>query len=121
MSWEAVVRSAAGDVEGGTVVDRGQAAVMVVTVAAALFVVAVVALVTVGRHTLDQARAQTAADSAALGALGGGRGVAAELADEHGAELVEFRVAASTGVVTVIVRVGARSAAASAGGALELP
>jgi len=106
--------------KGGTGSDRGQAAVTVVMVAAALFAVTVVALVTAGHRTLDQARAQTAADSAALGGLHGGRPVAAELAGAHGAELVEF-VAVGTGVVTVVVRVGDRTATAAASDAVGVP
>jgi|GEM_PF-596611 len=101
--------------------DRGQAAVAVVMVAAALFAVTVVALVTLGHRTLDQVRAQTAADSAALGGLHGGKPVAAELADAHGAELVEFVAAPRTGVVTVVVRVGDRTATAAATDAVEVP
>lgn len=118
---EVVVRAESEQGRCPTATDRGQAALLVVLVAAALFWVAVTALVTVGRHTVDRARAQTVADSAALGGLVGGRGAAAELADEQGADLVEFRVAAGTGVVTVVVRVGDLTATASASDAVDAP
>lgn len=118
---EVVVRAESEDRRCPPATDRGQAALLVVLVAAALFWVAVTALVAVGRHTVERTRAQTVADSAALGGLAGGRNAASELADEHGADLVEFRVAADTGVVTVVVRVGGRTATASASDVVDSP
>jgi len=94
--------------------DRGQAAVMVVIVAAVLFVTLSVALVAFGGRLLDRARAQTAADAAALAATDGGRPAAELLARRHGATLVIFTQAPWSSHVTVVVRVGQASATAAA-------
>ncbi len=94
--------------------DRGQAAVLVVFVASALFVSASVAIAEFGGRLIDRTRAQTAADSAALGALPGGRGAAQLLAERHGATLVSYRRDPSTGNVIVVVRLGDTTATAAA-------
>lgn len=94
--------------------DRGQAAITVVLVAAALFVAAATAIAAVGSDVLERTRAQTAADSAALAALEGGPHAASRLAQRHDATVVSFDTNAVSGVVTVVVRVGGQTATASA-------
>ena len=94
--------------------DRGQAAVVVVIVAAVLFMALSSATLVVGGRLVDRTRAQTAADAAALGALQGGRGAAAALAERHGGELMSFHRALDGHRVRVVVRVGERSATAAA-------
>ena len=94
--------------------DRGQAAMMVMVVAAALFVALSSATLAVGGQMIDRTRAQTAADAAALAALRGGRGIAAELAERHGGELVSFDRGPGEDRVNVVVRVGDRTARAVA-------
>lgn len=89
--------------------ERGQ-----VTPFVALVVVLVAALVVMlgrlGQNATDQARAQTAADAAALAGVVEGEDAAAELAESNGAELLLF-VADGEGVV---VRVALRRAEARA-------
>lgn len=80
---------------------------IVVAVAAAGLVLAQLA----GRAQL-MARAQTAADAAALAAAGDRRSAAVELAAANGAELVGFE--ADGGVARVEVRLGGEVAAAAA-------
>jgi len=94
--------------------DRGQAAIAVVIIAAALFMALSSATLVVGGRMLDRTRAQTAADAAALGALQGGRGAAVALAERHGGELVSFERVPGGHRVRVVVRVGERSATAAA-------
>jgi Flp pilus assembly protein TadG len=94
--------------------DRGQAAVLVMVVAAVLFVAMSAALVDVGGRLIDRARAQTAADAAALGAVSGGREAAETLARRHGATLVSFGRGPDAGLVTVVVRLGTATADAAA-------
>ncbi len=94
--------------------DRGQAAVLVLVVAAVLFVSMSAALVDVGGRMIDRTRAQTAADAAALGAIGGGREAAETLARRHGATLVSFAPGPDAGRVTVVVRLGTATAEAAA-------
>lgn len=111
-----------GRARRGVACDRGQAAVASVLVVAALFAATLAGVAAVGRATLDQARAQTAADSAALGALDGGRPAAVALARAHGAELVGYGDDGNGGaVVTVTVRIGERTASASASAAPTPP
>ena len=94
--------------------DDGQAAVSLVTIAAALFVALVVAIGQLGGHALDRTRAQTAADAAALGSLDGGRAAAQQLAAAHGADLVSWEPGPGPSEVTVVVRIGDASATARA-------
>jgi Flp pilus assembly protein TadG len=94
--------------------DRGQAAVLVLVLATVLFVSMSVALVDVGGRVIDRARAQTAADAAALGAIVGGRQVAETLARRHGATLVSLARGPDAGRVTVVVRLGTATADAAA-------
>ena len=86
--------------------DRGNAALMVMMVAAALAMALSAAVLAVGGHMIDRTRAQTAADAAALGALQGGRGAAVALAHRHGAALLSFEMVADERRVIVVVRVG---------------
>ena len=94
--------------------DRGQAAMMVMVVAAALFMALSSATLVVGGQLIDRTRAQTAADAAALAALQGGRGAAAVLAERHGGELVSFEPGPGEHRVNVVVQVGERTARAVA-------
>ncbi|MGB3736663.1 MAG: pilus assembly protein TadG-related protein [Ilumatobacter sp.] len=97
--------------------DRGQAAVLVITVAAVLLVVIVLALATMGRTAVDRTRAQTAADAAALASLDGGRPSADSLAEQHGAAVVSWFRGPGTSEVTVTVRLGDTTATARASNA----
>lgn len=97
--------------------ESGQAAVLVVGVAAGLLVAMLIALGTMGRTTLDRTRAQTAADAAALASLEGGRSSASSLAARHGAVLVEWYEGPGPDEVTVTVRLGETSATARASNA----
>jgi hypothetical protein len=72
------------------------------------------ATLVVGGEMIDRIRAQTAADAAALAALRGGRGAAAELAERHGGELVSFERGPGEDRVNVVVQVGDRTARAAA-------
>ncbi len=94
--------------------DRGQAAVLVLLLAAVLFVALSAALVVFGGRTIDRSRAQTAADAAALASIVGGRGAAATMAQRHGGVLVSFTRGPVDGQVTVVVRVAAATARAAA-------
>ncbi|MFN3257997.1 MAG: pilus assembly protein TadG-related protein [Ilumatobacter sp.] len=94
--------------------DIGQAAIVVVAVAAALLVAILLALVDVGRGVTDRARAQTAADAAALASLDGGEVEAARFAAHHGATLVSWRAGPGADEVTVVVRFGEATATARA-------
>jgi Putative Flp pilus-assembly TadE/G-like len=92
--------------------DRGQAAVVVVTVVAVLLVVFSLAVAQMGRTTVDRTRAQTAADAAALASLEGGADAAADLAGRHGAIVIGW--SRSGFEVTVTVRLGDVNATARA-------
>ncbi|MFK8022872.1 MAG: hypothetical protein AB8G26_02810 [Ilumatobacter sp.] len=94
--------------------DRGQAALLVVVVAATLLTAIIAALSMIGTQLIDERRAQTAADAAALAALAGGRSAAAEFAERHGATLVSWESGPGPQEVTVVVSVGASSATARA-------
>lgn len=87
---------------------------MVLAVSAALLVVFMTALATMGRTSVERTRAQTAADAAALGSLDGGRGAAASLASEHGATVVSWSEGPGPHDVTVTVRLGDVTATARA-------
>jgi Flp pilus assembly protein TadG len=99
--------------------ERGQATLL------ALCALVIVALVTVLVATVvvaatDQARAQHAADAAALAGVTGGPSAAGQLARANGAELVGYERgpgrAGGAVRVTVVVRRGDRTARASAEG-----
>jgi len=94
--------------------DDGQAAVALVIMMAVLFVALIVAAGTFGGRTLDRARAQTAADAAALGSLDGGRSAAQRLAEAHDAVLVSWEPGPGPDEVSVVVRFGDATAAARA-------
>lgn len=97
--------------------DRGQAAVLFAVVVSVLFVVSITALALVGGRVVDRARAQTAADAAALGSLEQGRVTAEVLAARHGAVLVSWERGPGPHQVTVRVRYGAATATARASNA----
>ncbi|MFM8528274.1 MAG: helicase [Ilumatobacteraceae bacterium] len=91
--------------------DDGQAVVLVigvVAVAAGLLL----SIARLGTHLDAAARAQGAADAAALAGFTGGRNAAAALADANGAVLVGFAEGEQSVVVTV--RVGDAEATARA-------
>ena len=94
--------------------DGGQAAIVVVMVAAMLFVAVTSALVTVGTRIIDRSRAQTAADAAALASVEGGRAAAVELAQRHGGTVVSWQRGPSSDEVTVVVTLGGARATARA-------
>jgi len=94
--------------------DRGQATLLVLIVATALYVSVATALVGFGGRLIDRTRAQTAADAAALASLTGGSSAAHTLAQRHGATLVEFSRGPGVGQVTVVVRLGDATATAAA-------
>jgi amino acid transporter len=94
--------------------DRGQAVVVVLVIATVLFVVMSSALVGVGGHMIDRARAQTAADAGALAGIVGGLEAAETVVQRHDSELVSFTRGPIAGHVTVIVRSGTATARAVA-------
>lgn len=94
--------------------DRGNAALMVMMIATAVAMALSVAVLALGGHMIDRVRAQTAADSAALAALQGGRGAAEALAHRHGAVLLSVATVADERRVIVVVRVGDSTATAAA-------
>ena len=91
--------------------DEGQATPLVAMI---VFVAGLVALglARLGGDAVDQARASTAADAAALAGAAEGRTGANQLAVRNGAELVSFRQLGSD--VIVVVRLGDASARARA-------
>ena len=97
--------------------DRGQSAVLIVVVAAALGVALLAALVDFGGITQDRIRAQTAADATALAALDGGEGAALRFATLHGASLISWSRGPGEHEVTVVVRLGDSTATARASNA----
>ena len=92
--------------------DRGQALPVVVGVLAVVAVL-VAALGVVAGHSVDAARARTAADAAALAGVEGGDAAAEALAHANGGVLIEFRTT-QEGDVVVRVRLGRASATARA-------
>lgn len=110
-----------GDVIESCANDRGQAAVVVVFVVAAMFLAVATALVSLGSDMVDRTHAQTAADSAALAALGGGAEAATRFAERHGGMLVDFSTDVDGDSVTVVVRVGRQTATASATDRVTIP
>lgn len=100
--------------------DRGAVAVATVLIAMAVATVVLFGLVTVAGDLVDHQRARSAADSAALAGVIGGRSAAAEMASANGAELVGWErrdvsnaLGDGTEVVVVVV-VGERRATARA-------
>jgi hypothetical protein len=94
--------------------DRGQAALVVVIVAAMLFVAALTGLTTLGARVTDRTRAQSVADAAALASVEAGRVVAEGLVARAGAELVSWSRGPAPGEVTVVVRMREATATARA-------
>ena len=105
------MRSAPGDRPGR---DRGQAAVLLIVVVAALATATMSGIGRLGANVRDRVHAQSIADAAALASLGGGRGQALALSAAHGATLVSWSDGPGAGEVTVVVRVGSVSATARA-------
>jgi Flp pilus assembly protein TadG len=97
--------------------DRGQSAVLVLVVALALGIALLAALVDFGGVTQDRARAQTAADAAALASLDGGAVAARDFAARHGATVVSWSRGPGDDEVTVRVRLGDSTATARASNA----
>jgi len=93
--------------------DGGQAMplAMAVIVVAGLLTIAVGSM---AADVVDAARAQTAADAAALASIDGGRAAASSLAGEHGGTVVAWSQQGT--VITVSVRVGDAVAVARATG-----
>ncbi len=81
--------------------DRGQAAIVVVSVSAALLGSSLVAAVHLGDQVLDRRTAQRAADAAALAGVGGGAAAARRIAAANGATLRSFTGLGGDGVVTL--------------------
>jgi hypothetical protein len=89
--------------------EHGQAAVLVLAVVA-LAVVVLLALVPLAQGLAARAQARTAADAAALAGAAEGRDAAAEVAEDNGGRLLEWRSEGDE----VWVRVQVRNARASA-------
>lgn len=86
-------------------------------VAVALGVAVLAALVDFGGIVQERARAQTAADAAALASLDGGAAAARDYAARHGGVVVSWERGPGTHEVTVTVRLGAATATARASNA----
>ena len=94
--------------------DCGQSAVIVLVVAMTLGVAMLGALVDFGGIARDRARAQTAADAAALASVDGDVAEARRFADLHGATVVSWVEGPGDHEVTVVVRLGDTVATARA-------
>jgi Flp pilus assembly protein TadG len=94
--------------------DVGQAAVLLLVVVMAVGIALSSALVEFGAITQQRARAQTAADAAALASLDGGVSAAAKYAERHGATVVSWSQGPESHQVTVVVRLGETTATARA-------
>ena len=95
--------------------DVGQAAVLLLLVVVVAVGIALMsALVEFGAVTQQRARAQTAADAAALASLDGGVSAAATYAERHGATVVSWSQGPESHQVTVVVRLGDTTATARA-------
>lgn len=92
--------------------DRGSALVLTVLIGMGLTGATALALSPVLGDLLERQRARTAADAAALAGVSEGRSGAAELARANGGALVGWSTSGDE--VTVIVRVGDRTATARA-------
>ena len=90
---------------------RGQVLPLLTVVMVAAIALAVV-LVRLGGQIVDRARAQTAADAAALAGAGGGEDAARATAARNDAEIESFVI--RDGQVEVVVRVADRRASARA-------
>lgn len=95
--------------------DRGQALGLIV-IAVTLIICSMVAIVDVSARLVERSRAQTAADSAALAGVDGGRAAANAVAAANGGHIVSFaRHVADDGTdVAVTVAVGDESGSARA-------
>ncbi len=96
--------------------ERGQALPLVALVLVLVLLLALV-IGAVGEATIDRARAQTAADAAALAGAAEGLDAARELARRNGARLVSFDAGPP---VEVVVEVDGRRAVARAEKRLEI-
>lgn len=96
--------------------DRGAAAVLVVLVTTAVIGAALVGLLAVGPVLIDQNRARSAADAAALAGALEGRQAAATVATANGATLVSWdeRPGELPGARTVMVEVAVGTVTARA-------
>ncbi|WP_394944487.1 pilus assembly protein TadG-related protein [uncultured Ilumatobacter sp.] len=94
--------------------DAGQAAVLLLVIVATVGIALMSALVEVGAITQQRARAQTAADAAALASLDGGAPAASTYAARHGATVVSWTRGPGPHQVTVVVRLGVATATARA-------
>jgi len=92
--------------------DQGQSALLVMFVTVAVLALLLVAMTAYGGRLADRARAQSAADAAALALVLEGPSMAAELVSAHGATMVSSSFDGETAIVTV--RVGTSTATASA-------
>lgn len=90
---------------------------MVLVVALALGLALMAALVDFGGIAQDRARAQTAADAAALASLDGGAAAAHDYAARHGAAVISWSHGPGDHEVTVRVRLGDSTATARASNA----
>jgi hypothetical protein len=97
--------------------DAGQSSVLVLVVATVLGMSLTAALADFGGITQDRARAQTAADAAALASLAGGEGAAHDFAMLHGALVISWSRGPGEHEVTVVVRFGDSTATARASNA----
>ncbi|MFK7919401.1 MAG: pilus assembly protein TadG-related protein [Ilumatobacter sp.] len=97
--------------------DRGQAVTLLLGVVAALLVILMVGLASMGSAAIDRTRAQSAADAAALASVVAGRSAADRLAQLHDGAVVSWSRGADGTEVTVTVRVGHATATARASNA----
>jgi len=94
--------------------DAGQAAVFLLMVVMAVGIALTSALVEFGAIAQRRARAQTAADAAALASLDGGAAAASTYAERHGAIVVSWLQGPEPHQVTVVVRLCDTTASARA-------
>lgn len=94
--------------------EQGQSAVLVLVVVLVLGIALLSAIVDFGGVTQDRARAQTAADAAALASVDGDAVAATEYAEAHGGIVVSWQRGPGEHEVTVVVRVGDAVASARA-------
>lgn len=105
---------------GGRVVGAESGQAMVPMLVVMLFAVAMaLAVVSVGDVVVDRARAQTAADAAALAGAADGVDAAERIAGLNDAELREW--ADRDGIVIVVVTVGSAQATAAADRSAAIP
>jgi hypothetical protein len=94
--------------------DAGQSAAFLLVVVVAVGIALISALVEFGAIAQQRARAQTAADAAALASLDGGAPAASTYAERHGAIVVSWIRGPESHQVTVVVRLGDTTATARA-------